>query len=63
MNTHCAHLPADLFLYVYEVELIKNLLKDKKNKQLAILFDFTFWYIDDVLWLNNPYFSQYLQLI
>ena len=41
----------------------KNILKDKKKKHLAKFFNFTFRYIDDVLSLNNPYFSQYLHLI
>lgn len=40
-----------------------NLLKDKKKKHLAKFFNITFRYIDDVLSLNNPYFSQYLHLI
>lgn len=32
MNTDlCAPLFADLFLYLYEVELIKTLLKERKN--------------------------------
>ena len=34
-----------------------------KKKHLAKFIYFTFRYIDDVLSLNNPYFSQYLHLI
>ena len=63
MGTNCAPLLADLFLYSYEAEFIQNLLKDKKKKHLAKSFNFTFRYIDDVLSLNNPHFSECLHLI
>ena len=39
------------------------LFKDKTKKYLPKFFNFTFIYIDDVLSLNNPYFSQYLNFI
>ena len=52
MGTNCAPLLADLFLYYYEADFIQELLR-KKNKKLAISFNFTFRYIDDVLSLNN----------
>ena len=48
MGTNCAPLLADLFLYYYEAEFIQELLR-KKDKKLAISFNFTFRYIDDVL--------------
>ena len=63
MGTNCAPLLADLFLYSYEAEFIQNLLKDKKNKRLAKSFNFTFRYIDDVLSINNPHFSDYVHQI
>ena len=63
MGTNCAPLLADLFLYSYEAEFLQNLLKDKKKKHLAKSFNFTFRYIDDVLSLNNPHFSECLHLI
>ena len=63
MGTNCAPLLADLFLHSYEAEFIQNLLKDKKKKHLAKSFNFTFRYIDDVLSLNNPHFSENLHLI
>ena len=63
MGTNCAPLLADLFLHSYEAEFIQSLLKDKKKKHLAKFFNFTFRYIDDVLSLNNPHFSEYLHLI
>ena len=48
MGTNCAHLLADLFLYSYEVDFIQEFLK-KNEKKLARSFNFTFRYIDDVL--------------
>ncbi|CAC5383024.1 unnamed protein product [Mytilus coruscus] len=63
MGTYCEPLLADLFLYSYEADLNQNLLKDKKRKHISIFFSFTFRYIDDVLSLNKPYFSQYLNLV
>ena len=62
MGTNCAPLLADLFLYSYEADFIQGLIKDKK-KNLALSFNLTFRYIDDVLSLNNPSFSDYLHLI
>ena len=50
METNCAPLLADLFLY-YEAEFIQTLIKSGK---------FTFRYIDDVLSLNNSKFSDYI---
>ena len=63
VGTNCAPLLVDLFLYSYEAEFIQNLLKDKTKKHLAKSFNFTFRYIDDVLSLNNPHFSECLHLI
>jgi hypothetical protein len=48
MGTNCAPLLADLFLYSYEAEFIQKLLHEKK-KSLAVAFNSTFRYIDDVL--------------
>ena len=62
MGTNCAPLLADLFLYSYEAEFIENLKKSSK-KNLARSFNFTFRYIDDVLSLNNPKFSDYVDFI
>jgi len=47
MGTSCAPFLADLFLYSYEAEFIKELLKGEKK--LAMSFNYTFLYIDDVL--------------
>ncbi|KAK6173953.1 hypothetical protein SNE40_017319 [Patella caerulea] len=61
MGTNCAPLLADLFLYSYEAEYIQALVKT--NKRLVRHFNFTYQYIDDVLSLNNPKFSDYVEFI
>ena len=53
------YLLADIFLYSYEAEFIQSLLSTGR-KQLASRFNFTYRYIDDVLYINNPEFENYL---
>jgi hypothetical protein len=62
MGTNCAPLLADLFLYSYEAEFVQKLLRDN-NKKLAMSFNHTFRYIDDVLSINNHNFHNYVHLI
>jgi hypothetical protein len=62
MGTNCAPLLADLFLYSYESEFLQKLLKDKKIHE-ARAFNFTYRYIDDVLYINNSRFAEFLPLI
>ena len=62
MGTNCAPLLADLFLHSYEADFLQSLL-DKKDRKLALSFNLTFRYIDDVLSLNNPRFGDFLHLI
>ena len=62
MGTNCTPLLADLFLYSYEAEFVKSLLKAGK-KHLAQQFNFTYRYIDDVLSLKNSKFAEYLEFI
>ena len=52
MDTNCAPLLADIFLYSYEMEFIQSLLSTGKKKS-ASQFNFTYRYIDDVLSINN----------
>ena len=59
MGTNCAPLLADLFLYYYEADFMQELLRNK-DKKLAVSFNFTFRYIDDVLSLNNSKFGDYV---
>jgi hypothetical protein len=56
MGTNCSPLLADLFLYSYEAKFIQKLLHEKK-KTLAVAFNSTFRYIDDVLSINNNQFQ------
>jgi hypothetical protein len=51
-----------LFLYSYEAEFVQKLLQDNKKK-LAMSFNHTFRYIDDVLSINNNNFHIYVHLI
>jgi hypothetical protein len=51
----------DLFLYSYEAEFVQKLLQDY-NKKLAVSFNHTFRYIDDVLSINNHNFHNYVHL-
>ena len=53
MDTNCAPLLADIFLYSYEAEFIQSLLSTGR-KWLASQFNFTYGYIVDVLSINNP---------
>ena len=62
MGTNCAPLLADFFLYSYEADFIQGLLQ-KKKKKLARSFKFTFYYIDDVLSLNNCKFGDLVDRI
>ena len=59
MGTNCAPLLADIFLYSYEAEFIQSLLSTDR-KRLASQFNFTYRYIVDVLYINNPDFEYYL---
>ena len=59
MGTNCAPLLADLFSYSCEAEFIQTLIKSGK-RHLANSFNFTYRYIDDVLSLNNPLFSDHI---
>jgi hypothetical protein len=62
MGTNCGPLIADLSLYSYEAESNQTLLHEK-NKPLAVTFNSTFRYIDDVLSINNDQFHSYINSI
>ena len=51
MGTNCAPLLADLFLHSYEYEFI--IKKLKTDISVALRFNKTFRYIDDLLSINN----------
>ena len=52
METKCAPLLADLFLYSYEADILQRLTKDSKITE-AKTFNLTFRYIYDVLTINK----------
>jgi hypothetical protein len=62
VNIEWAPLLADLFLYSYEADFVQQLLRDK-NKKLAVSFNNTYRYIDDVLSINNHNFQNYVYMI
>jgi hypothetical protein len=67
MDTNCAPLLTNLFfssffLYSYEAEFIQKLLHEKKTS-LAVAFNLTFRYIDDVLSISNNQFHSHVDLI
>jgi hypothetical protein len=62
MDTNCAPLLADLFLYSYEAEFVQKLLQEN-NKTLVVSFNHTFRYIDDVVSINNHNFHNHVHLI
>jgi hypothetical protein len=59
MGTNFALLLADLFWYSYETEFVPKLLREN-NKKLAVSFNHTFRYIDDVLSINNHNYNNYV---
>ena len=56
MGTDCAPLLENLFLFYYEYEYMKNLVKD--NLQATMKFNGTMRCIDDLLTLNNSSFAS-----
>ena len=55
MGTDCAPLVVDLFLFSYEFEFMKSLIRT--DLSVAAKFSNTCRYIDDLLTLNNPDFQ------
>ena len=55
MGTDCAPLVADLFLFSYEFDFMKSLIRT--DLSVAAKFSNTCRYIDDLLTLNNPDFQ------
>ena len=62
MGTNCDPLLADLYLYSYDACFIQEFLK-KNETNLAISFNFTLQYINDVLSLNNSKFVDFVERI
>ena len=55
MGTDCAPLLANLYLFYFEYQYMKKLMKNNRGK--AKQFSHTVRYIDDLLTLNNPSFE------
>ena len=59
METNCAPLLADLFLYFYKNEFLDKLIKQGKGK-LTRKFNLSDRYIDDFISFNNKRFKEFL---
>ena len=57
IGTNCALLLTDIFLYSYKAEFIQSLISVVR-KRLASENNFTYRYINDVLFINNPDFEN-----
>ena len=57
MGTNCAPLVADLFLYCYERDFMLGLSQDHQA-DIITAFNKTSRYLDDILNMENPFFSQ-----
>ena len=56
MDTNCAPLVADLFLYCYERDFMDSLNHDNQADVIEA-FNSTSRYLDDLLNIDNPYFE------
>ena len=56
MGTNCAPLVADLFLFCYERDFMKDLSSDNQADVIKA-FNSTSRYLDDLLNIDNPYFE------
>ena len=57
MDTNCAPLVADLFLFCYERNFMMS-LSDDKQADVIDAFNTTSRYLDDILIINNVYFDN-----
>ena len=56
MGTNCAPLVADLFLFCYERDFMKDLSSDNQADVIEA-FNSTSRYLDDLLNIDNSYFE------
>ena len=56
MGTNCAPLVADLFLFCYERYFMTSLSADNQA-DIIEAFNSTSRYLDDLLYIDNPYFE------
>ena len=57
MGTNCAPLVADLFLFCYEIIFMLS-LSDNNQTDIIEAFNSTSRYLDDLLYIDNPYFEK-----
>ena len=62
MVTYCAPLIPDLFLFCYERDFMMP-LSDDKQADIIDAFNTTSIYLDDILNINNVYFSTMVSQI
>ena len=62
MDTNCAPLVANLFLFCYERDFIMS-LSDDKQADIMYAFNTTSRYLDDILNINNIHFYNMLSQI
>ena len=59
MGTNCAPLVADLLLFCYERDFMLS-LSDNNQADIIEAFNSTSRYLDDLLYIDNPYFERML---
>ena len=59
MDTNCAPLIADIFLFCYERDFVSNLHKSKRY-DLIDMFNDTPRYLDDIFTIDNPEFAEHI---
>ena len=57
MDTNCAPLVADLFLFCFERDFMTS-LSDVKQAKIIEAFKSTFRHLDDLLDIDNPYIED-----
>ena len=62
MDTNCAPLVADLFLFCYERYFMVS-LSDNNQAGVVEAFNSTSRYLDDLLNIDSPYFAQMVSQI
>ena len=62
MDTYCAPLGADLFLFCYERDFMMS-LSDDKQADVIDAFSTTSRYLEDILNINNVYFDNMVSQI
>ena len=62
MGTNCAPLVADVFLFCYERDFMKDLSSDNQADVIKA-FNTTTRYLDDLLYIDNTYFEEMVNQI